>query len=102
MRKLVIAPKVDPAKAIEQLARSSGERWTGERRISPNDLCPCGSKKKFKKCCFSKGIELPKEPVKNLHAEEAPEKEIPDELFQKLADLPCKTPDVADPADDDL
>ena len=95
MRKLVIAPKVDPAKAIEQLARSSGERWTGERRVSPNDLCPCGSKKKFKKCCFSKGIELPKEPL------QYPEMKISDETFEKLQKMP-KTPDLPDDADDDL
>ena len=25
-------------------------------QIGPNDLCPCGSGKKFKKCCAGKGI----------------------------------------------
>ena len=29
----------------------SGEMKTGSRKIYPNDPCPCGSGKKFKKCC---------------------------------------------------
>ncbi|MDD2886514.1 MAG: YchJ family metal-binding protein [Aliarcobacter sp.] len=31
-------------------------------KLSPNDLCPCGSLKKYKKCCktFHDGISFPK------------------------------------------
>ena len=29
----------------------SGDMQTGSRKIYPNDPCPCGSGKKFKKCC---------------------------------------------------
>jgi hypothetical protein len=32
----------------------STQRKTGQK-IYPNDLCPCGSGKKYKKCCASKG-----------------------------------------------
>jgi hypothetical protein len=27
-------------------------------KIGRNDLCPCGSKKKYKKCCFATGISV--------------------------------------------
>ena len=27
-----------------------------KKKIYPNDLCPCGSGKKFKQCCMGKGI----------------------------------------------
>ena len=42
----LISPEPDPA-------------WPAVRKhkkIRPNDPCPCGSKKKFKKCCKGKGI----------------------------------------------
>ena len=29
----------------------SGDMKSGSRKIYPNDPCPCGSGKKFKKCC---------------------------------------------------
>ena len=31
---------------------------TKESKITRNDLCPCGSGKKFKKCCISKVRQL--------------------------------------------
>ncbi|MDY6868829.1 MAG: SEC-C metal-binding domain-containing protein [Chloroflexota bacterium] len=34
-------------------AESKGYTVVGRRKISRNDPCPCGSGKKFKKCCIS-------------------------------------------------
>ena len=34
---------------------ASGEMLAGSRKIYPNDPCPCGSGKKYKKCCGRKG-----------------------------------------------
>ncbi len=46
---------------IQQLGFSSSNRWVSlgdkdrsSRRISRNDPCPCGSGKKYKKCCAGK------------------------------------------------
>ena len=39
-------------------------------RISRNDPCPCGSGKKFKHCCISKGIDW--EARRRLHAKCCP------------------------------
>lgn len=30
------------------------ERFTGNKKIGRNDPCPCGSGKKYKKCCLGK------------------------------------------------
>ena len=35
-------------------ARGSGQPPDGEK-LGRNDLCPCGSSKRFKKCCLRKG-----------------------------------------------
>ena len=32
-------------------------------KVRPNDLCPCGSGKKYKKCCFKKVSRAPKAPL---------------------------------------
>ena len=32
-------------------------------KVRPNDLCPCGSGKKYKKCCFTKVSRAPKAPL---------------------------------------
>lgn len=32
----------------------AGETVAGKKRIYPNDPCPCGSGKKYKKCCGRK------------------------------------------------
>lgn len=38
----------------EQLIKSSPKTDFGHQKISRNDLCPCGSGKKYKKCCALK------------------------------------------------
>ena len=32
-------------------------------KISRNDPCPCGSGKKFKKCCLGKELEIQRQPL---------------------------------------
>jgi hypothetical protein len=27
-------------------------QWTSEKKVRPNEKCPCGSGKKYKKCCM--------------------------------------------------
>ena len=38
---------------VEEAARLAS---SGERKVGRNDLCPCGSGKKYKKCCMSSGL----------------------------------------------
>jgi len=37
---------------------------TEKRKIGRNDLCPCGSGKKYKKCCLKKDIEQDRKPIR--------------------------------------
>lgn len=38
----------------QRLGRVSfGSPWRSERAPAPNSKCPCGSGKKFKKCCWN-------------------------------------------------
>ena len=39
------------AKAIRKRQPKHGETITVSKKPGRNDLCPCGSGKKFKKCC---------------------------------------------------
>ncbi|MBR2769144.1 MAG: SEC-C domain-containing protein, partial [Solobacterium sp.] len=41
--------------AFRQFA-DPGKRKYGRALVGRNDPCPCGSGKKFKKCCMGKGI----------------------------------------------
>jgi uncharacterized protein YecA (UPF0149 family) len=43
---------VMPAAFLSDHARQSFER-TGRAKLGRNDICPCGSRKKFKHCCMS-------------------------------------------------
>lgn len=50
----------EDAQKLEQMmneraaeAESKGYTVVGRRKIGRNDPCPCGSGKKFKKCCIS-------------------------------------------------
>ncbi len=52
------APKptvTPPRKREELLDRKPIPFLRTERQVGRNDPCPCGSGKKFKKCCMSKG-----------------------------------------------
>ena len=37
-----------------QVVRSSVQPVRKEHKVGPNDPCPCGSGKKYKKCCMQK------------------------------------------------
>ncbi len=41
------------------------------KRVGRNDPCPCGSGKKYKKCCFSKNAESTKKEFKTIYRFEA-------------------------------
>lgn len=41
---------------IEAAVVSEQDVDRGAYKIGRNDPCPCGSGKKYKKCCFGKGI----------------------------------------------
>ena len=45
-------PSETRVKAGEQIVHGSKLL---EEKLGRNDLCPCGSNKKFKRCCLSKG-----------------------------------------------
>lgn len=45
------APAVPPQEALEEAEIVKEEPISAEPRIGRNDDCPCGSKKKYKKCC---------------------------------------------------
>lgn len=58
---LVIAEYLYRIKEIDLLNKGEIPRQLNvtvikEKKIGRNDLCPCGSGKKFKKCCLGKGI----------------------------------------------
>ncbi len=40
-----------PANVIPMMSKAGGDGKNGARKIYPNDPCPCGSGKKYKKCC---------------------------------------------------
>jgi hypothetical protein len=46
-----------PASAAAQSAQSAQSAQTPPAKTGRNDLCPCGSGKKFKRCCANKGCE---------------------------------------------
>jgi hypothetical protein len=41
--------------AVEGVYTADGVR-RGHKKVGRNDPCPCGSGKKFKKCCIGKGV----------------------------------------------
>ena len=49
---------VDPelAELIEYHIQTYGKPLRRRNKIGRNDLCPCGSGKKYKKCCLRKEI----------------------------------------------
>lgn len=55
-------------------------------KIGRNDHCPCGSRKKFKKCCSSRDITVPSKAMKkNMNSsEKILVKTLTDELFQPM------------------
>lgn len=59
-----------PVKDIEKICRQYISSMTGTnhhthlRKIQPNSECICGSKKKYKKCCFTKIENKEELPVK--------------------------------------
>ena len=40
---------------LQQLAEVEGDRAASKLKIGRNDPCPCGSGKKYKKCCLKAG-----------------------------------------------
>ena len=46
--------QVEPANLTEK--QQEELKATGRTKIGKNDPCPCGSGKKFKKCCFFYGV----------------------------------------------
>jgi hypothetical protein len=54
--KPTLPPGPSPAKERDAyLERKPAPFLRGERQVGRNDPCPCGSGKKFKKCCMSRG-----------------------------------------------
>jgi preprotein translocase subunit SecA len=49
--RLQLPPKRTPADIKRQEMRQSGQSPEEPQKIGRNDLCPCGSGKKYKKCC---------------------------------------------------
>jgi hypothetical protein len=50
-------PELDLQQAIlDELLTVNEPYVRGHRKIGRNDPCPCGSGRKFKKCCLGKGI----------------------------------------------
>ena len=49
--RLQLPPKRTPADIKRQQLRESGQEDDGPQKIGRNDSCPCGSGKKYKKCC---------------------------------------------------
>ena len=45
------ARAVRPANFLSDSARETFDR-TGKAKLGRNDVCPCGSMKKFKQCCM--------------------------------------------------
>ena len=42
-------------KRLSQIATNKNPLQRSTNKVRPNDLCPCGSGKKFKKCCMGTG-----------------------------------------------
>ncbi|MEE9258241.1 MAG: SEC-C metal-binding domain-containing protein, partial [Nitrospinaceae bacterium] len=38
----------------EEIMKTKPRKMFGAQKIGPNDSCPCGSGKKYKKCCAQK------------------------------------------------
>jgi hypothetical protein len=54
--KLALPPKPAPAKGRDDfLERKPAPFLRTEKKVGRNDPCPCGSGKKFKKCCMNRG-----------------------------------------------
>lgn len=53
-------------------------------KIGRNDYCPCGSQKKFKKCCLSRGIIVPAKNTSINPPEKMLVKTLTDEFFQPI------------------
>ncbi len=54
-------------------------------KVGRNEDCPCGSKKKHKKCCLARDIIIPQQSIKNDHqSERILIKTLTDELFQPM------------------
>ena len=45
---------IDPTKSIN-IPRKQRQVIRVDNKVNRNDLCPCGSGKKFKKCCMGNG-----------------------------------------------
>ncbi len=43
---------IDPEVFLKSMSKMMAK--PREKKIPPNEKCPCGSEKKYKKCCFSK------------------------------------------------
>jgi len=46
-----------PHRMAEVANATKNETWQGRRKVGRNDSCPCGSGKKFKRCCGSAKIQ---------------------------------------------
>jgi hypothetical protein len=54
-------PKPVKPKPVQEKTAAAG---TGKKKIGRNDPCPCGSGKKYKKCCLPKGLTFKDKTVK--------------------------------------
>lgn len=54
------------------------------RKIGRNDICPCGSNKKFKKCCEGKFPSPPRIPKPKFRVEPIPVDRIPPEVLRMV------------------
>jgi len=56
------APAIAPKPAWREIHGTNGDAMPSEPRmlagakVGRNDACPCGSGKKYKKCCLLKGV----------------------------------------------
>ena len=62
MKKIDVDDKVVTLEEIEELQRlkqrfSNPRQFRSKGKIGRNHPCPCGSKKKYKKCCLNKKRE---------------------------------------------
>src|SRR5437667_12181802 len=70
------------------------------KKISRNAPCPCGSGKKYKKCCWGKGFDWEEDEEGNLYKSTpiSPEmKEVLEQLRQKFIDQYGREPGPSDP-----
>jgi hypothetical protein len=75
-----------PAKPKPVPERTEAAAGTGKKKIGRNDPCPCGSGKKYKKCCLPKGIAFKNETGKK-EAGVVPKKTTDDSGFDFLRGL---------------